>query len=186
MSWSTEFNLAETSCVVCTILEKLKKNCKESNFLEPFGPSKVIFFNGPSKWVLFFLRCNQCIKTLLLSYQTSISKDFHFHLCKGVPSPGQLKKEVPTCLKLVKIWTQKNIFGNSRAKGMQWQLVELVISVIPKKTSPYYSALLGNCRKDRGKVLTKPRSESTGHASHVQAGSKWCKCSSPSIGLSSK
>ena len=31
------------------------------------------------------LRCNQCIKTRFLSHKTSLSENFMFHLCKGVP-----------------------------------------------------------------------------------------------------
>ena len=33
----------------------------------------------------FFLRCNQCIKMLHLSYQTALSDAFHFSPCKGGP-----------------------------------------------------------------------------------------------------
>ena len=40
-----------------------------------------------------FLRCNQCIKTLLLSYQTCRPAISIFDLCKGVPLLEQFWKK---------------------------------------------------------------------------------------------
>ena len=59
--------------------KKMGKTVKKGFFFLPFKRSSCIFFkNGPSKWVLVFLCCNQCVKTLLLSYQTLPSGKFHF------------------------------------------------------------------------------------------------------------
>ena len=50
-------------------------------FFGTFWANKSHFFkNGLPKLVLGFLHWNQCIKTLLLSYQTSLSEGFHFSL----------------------------------------------------------------------------------------------------------
>ena len=56
VSWSTDFNSTETSHVLCTILEKIWKNCKKGSiFLDFFGQSSWIFSkNSLSKWVLVF------------------------------------------------------------------------------------------------------------------------------------
>ena len=42
------------------------------------------FQNGTSQSAGFFLRCNQCIKTFHLSYQTPPFNDFHFLAYNGL------------------------------------------------------------------------------------------------------
>ena len=55
--------------------EKLQKG---QFFLDLFDIEDYFFQKWSIKTSSGFWRCNQCIKTLLLSYQTSISDYFHF------------------------------------------------------------------------------------------------------------
>ena len=61
------------------------------------------------------VRCNQCIKTLLLSYQTSLSEDFHLSPTKAI-FEEEKNAHMP---EIGSKFENKNILGNSRAKGMQ-------------------------------------------------------------------
>ena len=86
----------------------------------------VLFFQKLSvEMCSGFLFCNQCIKTLFLSYQKSPTDNFIFYLCKG-------RAVFENSAHMTKIgWNSNtNIFRNSRAKGMQWQMGELLISFI--------------------------------------------------------
>ena len=108
VSWSTDFNSTETSHVLCTIFEKIGKNCIKGYFFLDLLDGQFAFIQKNSiKMSSGFLRCNQCIKTLLLSYQTSPSHNFIFHLCKG---RAVFEKKVPTCQKLVEIDKQKHFW----------------------------------------------------------------------------
>ena len=84
---------------------KLGKNCKKKViFFYLLGGQVAFVQNWSIKISSSFLRCNQCIKRLLLSSQTLPSGNFHFSLCKAVPLLGRfIKTNVPTCLKLVEI-----------------------------------------------------------------------------------
>ena len=74
--------------------EKTQEKLENSSIFFYFFDDQVSFFQKwSSEMSSGFLRCNQCIKTLLLSYWTSLSGDFHFHLCKGVPLLGQYLKK---------------------------------------------------------------------------------------------
>ena len=78
--WCTDYNTKNPSSLWSPIPEKIKKNCKKLPF---FGFFSWFF----KKWHLAgrwgSLRCNQCIKTLHLSYQTSAYNDFHFLAYNG-------------------------------------------------------------------------------------------------------
>ena len=81
VSWSTEFNDKETGFVLSTILENIWKNCKKGPILLDLFYGQVSFFQERSiEMSSGFLRCNQCIKTLHLSYQMALSDDFKFSL----------------------------------------------------------------------------------------------------------
>ena len=86
VSGSTEFNNKETGVVLSTILKKIRKKCnKGSNFLGLFD-GRVLFFQERSiKIILKKLRCNQCIRTLHLSYQTALIFVCHLHFSKEGP-----------------------------------------------------------------------------------------------------
>ena len=79
VSWSIDIKSTETSHVLCTISEKIRKNCKKGSFFLDLLDGQVVFFQKRSiETSSGFLRFNQCIKTLLLSYQTLPSGNFHF------------------------------------------------------------------------------------------------------------
>ena len=81
VSWSTEFNDEETCFVLNTILEKIWKNVKKGSIFLDLFYGQVSFFQERSiQMSSGFLRGNQCIKTLHLSYQTALSDDFQFSL----------------------------------------------------------------------------------------------------------
>ena len=79
VTWSTDFNSTETSHVLCAILKKIRKNWKKGQFFLDLLDGQVKFFQKRSiEMSSGFLRCNQCIETLLLSYQTLPSGNFYF------------------------------------------------------------------------------------------------------------
>ena len=84
--WCTDYNAKNPSALRSPILEKIKKNRPKWPFFK-----NDHFFCAFSwflkKWDLAeswgFLRCNQCIKTLHLSYQTPPYDDFNFLAYNG-------------------------------------------------------------------------------------------------------
>ena len=72
--WCTDHNAKNLSSLWSPISEKIRKNIQKMDIFE-----KMVIFGGFSyffqKWDFAeswgFLRCNQCIKTLHLSYQTT-------------------------------------------------------------------------------------------------------------------
>ena len=82
VSWSTEFNNKETGFVLSTILKKKKgKTVKNVQFFLYLFDGQVSFFQ--ERYIEMssdFWRCNRCIKTLHLSYQTVLIDDIKFSL----------------------------------------------------------------------------------------------------------
>ena len=84
--WCTDCNAKNLTSLRSLISVKMMKNRQKIPFF-----SKMPNFYGFSwsfqKWDFVeswgFLRCNQCIKTLHLSYQMTLSDDFHFSPYNG-------------------------------------------------------------------------------------------------------
>ena len=60
-----------------------KKHVKRGHFFLVLQGSILFFFQNGPKNQFWFLRCNQCIKMLHLSYQVAIYNDFHLMVFRG-------------------------------------------------------------------------------------------------------
>ena len=65
--------------------EKIQKHYKKGQFVGDLFVLSLLFSKIVLQNEFCFLHCNQCIKTLHLSYQTALSEDFQFHSFKGGP-----------------------------------------------------------------------------------------------------
>ena len=112
-SGCTERNAKNLSSLWNTISEKIQNNRQKWPKIAKlcnFGGYSVFF----QKWYLTkrqgFLRCVQCIKTFILSYQKQLfEKIYNFHY-KGGPLWFRMVKKLTTPLKLVKNWKQKHFW----------------------------------------------------------------------------
>ena len=78
--WCTDYNAKKTQtlCIVA-FRKKSRKIAQNDNFSKNSWCFFLTFLEmGPCRELCFFSRCNQCIKTLNLSYQTCPYNDFHF------------------------------------------------------------------------------------------------------------
>ena len=76
--WCTDYNTKNPSSLWSAIPEKIKKNCTKWKLFKTWSLKK---WDLTESWG--FLRCNQCIKTIHLSYQISPYNDFIFWLLMG-------------------------------------------------------------------------------------------------------
>ena len=113
-SWCTERNAKNPSSWQGMVSEKIKNNLEKWSCFDQNGQKwlflKVFFwFCGQPYFIKSwgFLRCVQCIRTLLLSYQKQlfdIFSDFH---PKGGPLWFRTSQKLTTPLKMAESWKQK-------------------------------------------------------------------------------
>ena len=110
--WCPDYNAKKPSSLPGPISLKIKKKRKNMVIFEKWSFWAIFldfFQNGTLQSAGVFLRCNQCIKTLCLSYQTSPFGDFHFLAYNGFlrfcrPLVGGSKINFQT--------TETNLVGN--------------------------------------------------------------------------
>ena len=123
-------------------LKKSRKTVKKGHFWKNgiFCGCSWFFRKWDFAESLGFLRCNQCIKTVHLSYQTAIYDDFHFSLYNGGvlffrPLVGGVKIQFWIFFFIISFLihktTPKNTWGSS-VSPMLRKMEELVPPPIPR------------------------------------------------------
>ena len=83
--WCTDCNAKKLTSLRSLISEKMRENRQKIHFFQKCHFFSLSWFFLKQDFVESwdFLRCNQCIKTLHLSYQMTLLDDFHFSPYNG-------------------------------------------------------------------------------------------------------